>query len=155
VDLGNWIELASTVFAAAAAGISLWSVCLMRKQAQGQIMWSCLQQYTDIKGRLDDAVAKGDVPKVKAGYREIFDMQWAERNCYLKDLLPRDVFLTWLESRHRSYETDKIEVAGVLVSYKEVWDDLVKKEYWAKDDPFLEFMALVHQKKFEEALRVK
>ena len=144
-----WIMLAATIAAAAAAGFTWSGAKAVRKSTTSSNLINCLNSYITIMKARTQAIDSKNEQRCKDFYRELFDLHWTEFQMWRAGLIPDHVMKAWLDVRRRNYKEDSIrfEKDGreVTVSYREVWDELKRKNYFEPEDLYRRFMNQIHE----------
>jgi hypothetical protein len=122
----------------------------MLKQTKATIMQKCTETYIIIRRQRSKAIEDKSEELAKDYYREICDLHWSEYILYKEDLIPHSAMKAWLDARSRNYTNDNVPIEDNIrgirrITYAEVWNELLEKGYFEKDDPFVEFMDKVHK----------
>lgn len=153
-DAIPWIMLAATIFAVAAA-IGAWRQALaVSKSTTSSNLINCLNAYITVMRARTKAIEDKSEEQCKSFYRELFDLHWTEFQMWRDGLIPNHVIEAWLAVRGRNYREDSIQFDKdgkvVIVSYKQVWDDLIDRRYFEPTDRYLDLMKIVHDEKLTD-----
>jgi len=146
--------------AAVAAMFSYWAVKGLRKQTNATILLTCLQSYLDVRRTRVRATQDKSKGLAYTYYRELFDLHCSEYNLWRRRLIDQEVTKMWIIARRRDFQKDQIVIqddgeGSNLVSYSDVWQQLLETEYFHPSDPFVEFMNRAHKGEIDAALRNK
>lgn len=127
---------------------------------KSQVLLQCLREYGNVMKDRTNAKNEKNRELIIGYYRELFDLHWTEFRLWKLDFIEDDTMTAWLNSRYRDYLTDYLTAQDengdeIEISYKDSWDDLVKTNYFEKDDKFLIFMKYAYDNHIEDALKMK
>ena len=129
--------------------------------AQVQTLQSeCLQKYLLIMNRITESIAADKMEYAYDGIRGLIDLLWFEFHMWKASYkIPTEVFQSWLLLRRRDYISGDPQMTfkttpnqmssyqakcGSVVSYRNVWNDLIEKRYYKEGDEFVKLMNAVH-----------
>ena len=164
-----WIMLGATIAAALAAIWTGWTAMAnwftakaTRESMTASVLIDCLNAYTNVMRQRAVAIESKSEQQCKDFFRELFDLHWTEFQLWRQSMIPNHVMKAWLSVRRRNYDekkgriqittdTDKI----VIVTYKQVWDELNRDQYFEEDDPFVTFMNKIHSQKIKDMKKLR
>jgi hypothetical protein len=128
------------------------------KRNIGDAFFGCLEAYYKVM----EYHTKAEIEKSFEGYftyfRALFDLQWSEYQMWLLGYLQDKPYKAWCSARYNDYSLVEISSTDAYgqsfpISYKIVWDKLIKDGYYSSNDSFISHMTLVHAGRIEDALR--
>lgn len=156
--LTEWLPPLAATCAAASSVFSYVAVRYVARQTRAQVILDCMRSYTNIRRLRTDATEHHSVDRARDYYRELFDLHWTEYELYRERLIPRRMYVAWLDARRRNFREDGIEIQlpnaqCQRVTYAECWHKLVNDNYFSPADGFVAFMQLVHDNNVDAAIR--
>jgi hypothetical protein len=152
--IATLIQAVIALITAIAAGLSLYSIRILKKEAKSSLLFNCMEKFLDINRQRAAALQEKSVTKCEGYFREILDLQWLEFKLWRDKYIETSIFKTWLSGRKKSYEKEKYEFKTNVTStasYKHTWHKLVTENYFP--DSFVEFMEMVHRGEIDKALK--
>jgi hypothetical protein len=86
---------------------------LLKKGNQGQAMVQCIDEYRTIR----DALAAGNLTGPRY-FERLWSLQFRQYYLYRLGLIPKAVYVTWLQVRHRDYTSG---AAAATLSERDGW----------------------------------
>ena len=167
--IGTAAAAFSSVCACVAAVIAVITtrniVCQIQDQratSTSQSLLSCLDKYLAVMDRLYEGMSERHMETAYDSMRSLVDLIWFELILWREGQIPDEAMAAWLAGRRQQYSSGKPDVKfksnecsnsmrnyfnkyqGV-VSYRNVWDDLVHTGYFTTGEDFLRFMQQVHK----------
>lgn len=141
--------LLAALGACMAAIFTAYAARATAKANTGQTLLSCLENYINIMKVRRNAEEKKNPDLAKEFYREMFDLHWSEFHLWHEGAIPDHVMRAWLSVRQRNYNADNINCQAQdgtqrMVSYRDIWGELVSNGYFELNDRFVEFMNKAH-----------
>ncbi len=140
------LVLLTAVGACAAAAFTLVAALATKKASRGATLLSCLERYSAVMSDRNLAIEQKSPSLVEQFYRELLDLQWSEFHLWQEGVIPDHVMQAWLYSKKRNYDSDSIELqpGNDPITYRSVWEHLLRIGYFEMSDPFVRFMQTAH-----------
>ncbi len=153
------VDMASIFIAVCAFVVSVVSVMQAKKRTRGNVLLGCLNSYLKIAEHRDKALIDNNPQLAKVYYRELLDLLWSEYRMWQSGLVPNHIMRVWALSNYRNLKQGQIEIttsgaAPVIVTYREVWDELRERKYFDETDSFTIFLKKVESGDIDGAMKV-
>ena len=127
---------------------------------KSQVLLQCLREYGQVMKDRTNAKNEKNRELIINYYRELFDLHWTEFRLWKLDFIEDDTMTAWLNGRYRDYLNDSLTAEDengndIEISYKDSWNDLVKANYFEKEDKFIIFMKYAYDNHIADALKMK
>ncbi len=144
----QWSNFFSILFGGFIVGLASVFQNLGRGRREG--LFKCLESYWQVMKFRAEAEEKLTYEKYYDYYRALFDLQWSEYQLWKRYSLPTSAYREWIKQRRRDYNKPAVQRQRrdtntmENISYKMVWDDLIKDSYYDAKDPFIAHLEKIH-----------
>ena len=126
---------------------------------KSQVLLQCLREYINIQKDRTIAIREHNEEMILNYYRELFDLHWTEYQLWRLNFIDDTPMTAWINGRYRDYLDDYLIAKDekgdeIKIYYKDCWDNLVKTNYFEKDDKFITFVKYAHDNNIKDALKM-
>lgn len=147
----------SSIAACVSSYYALRNIQRTSEASKSQVLFTAMDHYLRILKDRRKAEISNEIELCKDYYLEMFSLLWTEYQCYKLNYIDRDTMRIWVEVANKRFKSDIISIQDksgkiIKISCKDVWDELLGKEYYTESDTFVDFIENVRRGDIDKSL---